>query len=97
VVIAVSVDIRTNVWLLVMVLNARGDGVSLDGLVFRIGHGQRAGEMKKKRMGMKVAVDLVLYMRTEGRNDLFFSFLTGVDDPARARHLNIRGPNSSGR
>jgi len=60
-------DVRANVWRLVMVLNARGDGVSLDGLLFRIGHGQRVEGMEEKGMGMKVDVDLVLY-----ENELFF-------------------------
>ena len=39
VVIVVSFDIRTNVWLLVMLLNTGSDGVSLYGLVLGIGHG----------------------------------------------------------
>ena len=56
-VITVSVDIGTNVWFFVMVLDAGSDGVRLDGLVLRIGHGWGA---EKKGMGMEVDVGLLL-------------------------------------
>jgi hypothetical protein len=37
--IAVSLDIRTNVWFFLMVLDANGDGVSWDGKMLGIFHG----------------------------------------------------------
>ena len=53
-VITVGIDIWTNMWFLVVALDAGSDGVSLG---LRIGHGQWAG---KKGMEIRVDVGLLL-------------------------------------
>jgi hypothetical protein len=60
VVIVVGLDIRTDVRFLVVVLDTGSDWVSWDVVLVRIGHGRWVWRVEKKRMEVKVDVDLLL-------------------------------------
>lgn len=73
--IAVSLGIRTNVWFLVMLLDAVGNGESLYGLVVRIGHGQWVGG----EMGGSGWKRRLMFVAFYGGNErILFYFLYGV-------------------
>lgn len=70
--IAVSLDVGANVRFLVMLLNAGGDGVRLNGELLRISHGSQVRKMEERWMGTRVDVDILLW----GISEIYIIFLT---------------------